>query len=44
MPNEEPNFAISEKEQFKIYRVKDGDGFVDIGEVRLRRIFHFNNL
>lgn len=32
-PNEEPNFIISEKEQFKTYRDKDGDGYLDIGEV-----------
>lgn len=32
-PDEEPNFVISEKEQFKTYRDKDGDGFLDIGEV-----------
>lgn len=31
--NEEPNFIISEKEQFKTYRDKDGDGFLDIAEV-----------
>jgi len=42
-PNEEPNFVISEKEQFKTYRDKDGDGFLDIGEVRLWRIYHFNS-
>jgi len=32
-PNEEPNFIISEKEQFKTYRDKDGDGYLDIAEV-----------
>lgn len=32
-PNDEPSFIISEKEQFKTYRDKDGDGFLDIGEV-----------
>ncbi|XP_050520024.1 calumenin-A [Daktulosphaira vitifoliae] len=32
--NEEPSFVISEKEQFKTYRDKDGDGFLDIGEVK----------
>lgn len=31
--NEEPNFIISEKEQFKTYRDKDGDGYLDIEEV-----------
>lgn len=33
-PNEEPNFIISEKEQFKTYRDKDGDGYLDIEEVK----------
>ncbi|XP_025196136.1 calumenin [Melanaphis sacchari] len=33
-PNEEPNFIKSEIEQFKTYRDKDGDGFLDIGEVK----------
>jgi hypothetical protein len=33
-PNEEPVFIISEKEQFKTYRDKDGDGFLDVFEVR----------
>jgi len=32
-PNEEPNYIKSEIEQFKTYRDKDGDGFLDIGEV-----------
>lgn len=31
--SDEPNFIVSEKEQFKTYRDKDGDGFLDIGEV-----------
>ncbi|KAE9544878.1 hypothetical protein AGLY_000421 [Aphis glycines] len=33
-PNEEPNFIKSEIEQFKTYRDKDGDGFLDIGEIK----------
>lgn len=37
--NDEPNFIISEKEQFKTYRDKDGDGFLDVGEVRIKILF-----
>jgi len=32
--SDEPNFIISEKEQFKTYRDKDGDGYLDIGEIK----------
>jgi len=40
-PNEEPNFIKSEIEQFKTYRDKDGDGFLDIGEV-WKNTFYFS--
>lgn len=39
-PKEEPNFIISEKEQFKTYRDKDGDGYLDIGEVGKKYIYN----
>lgn len=38
-PNEEPVFIISEKEQFKTYRDKDGDGFLDVFEVKKSLFF-----
>lgn len=39
--NIEQNFIISEKEQFKTYRDKDGDGFLDIGEVSKNNLVFF---
>jgi len=41
-PNEEPNFIKSEIEQFKTYRDKDGDGFLDIAEV-WKKIIYFSS-